>query len=118
MVRAARLWCRKSLECREFEAGLGCPTTGKLCQPSSNGYLCRNVGRIRQQLQDYVKISVKICVVTLNKMTCQGISNEDHHMFFCRNMLSQLQYIYKKVVIFFAELNLVIALCTILHIMY
>lgn len=28
--RAARLWCRKSSEGREFEAGLLHPTTGKL----------------------------------------------------------------------------------------
>ena len=83
MVRAARLWCRKSPEGHEYEAGLGRLTTGKLCQPSSKWVPLSNQGRIMQQLQDYVKISVKICVVTLSKMTCQGISNEDHHMFFC-----------------------------------
>ena len=30
MVRAARLWCTKSPEGREFEAGFRHPTTGKL----------------------------------------------------------------------------------------
>ena len=35
VVVAARLQCRKSPEGREFEAGLRHPTTGKLCQPSS-----------------------------------------------------------------------------------
>ena len=31
VFRAARLWCRKSLEGREFEAGLRHPTSGKFC---------------------------------------------------------------------------------------
>ena len=51
MVRAARLWHRKSPEGREFEAGLRHPTRLKnsLCQPSSKWVSFSNQGRIRQQ---------------------------------------------------------------------
>ena len=48
MVRAARLWRRKS-PYREFEARPSHSATGKLCQPSRKWVPFSNLGRIRQQ---------------------------------------------------------------------
>ena len=62
MIRLAWLWCRKSPEGCEFEAGFHHLTTGKVSvSPAVNWYLFLHQGRIRQSKQrDGLRLSFAV----------------------------------------------------------